>query len=154
MKKVITLGLALAAVMAGIFVPSGNAMADFAVHSGSICHSYDKGQVNDIDFFSDGVKNIAIAPRRVICPLVVTHTPGQTTGDVYVYYSTNVSFSCTLYSYDWTGAFLGSKTSSPYPAVTALRIGSVLSTEISNHSLVCTLPANGKGKIVSIESNF
>jgi hypothetical protein len=151
MKTLIALGFTIAASMAGVLVPSSNVLAATAIHHGSICHNYDRGQANDPDFYADGVKNSATGGRYVICPLVVTHTSGQTTGSVYIDANTPTPFTCTLYSYNWNDTYLGSKSAT----VNGLTfIGTVPANSYSDHSVLCYLPANYTGKIVAIESNF
>jgi hypothetical protein len=159
MKKSITLGLALVAVMAGSLIPNSNVLAANAIHSGAICHNYDKGQANDPDFYPNGVKNSATASRKVICPLVVTHVLVQEDNGQYenfgieLFFNTPTAFSCTLYSYDsFDDRFLGSKTATTGTGVGSVFIGYVPANYGSNHNVVCTLPANQKGRIISIDA--
>jgi hypothetical protein len=151
MKTLFTLSLTLAAVF---LAPFGAVQAAPAIHAGSICHNYNKNQANDLDFYTDGVKNGATSSRAVICPLVVTHTSGQTTGSVYIDFNTPTAFSCTLYSYSYKDAYLGSKTATTGTGASFVYLGTVPANTYSNHSVLCTLPANYVGKIVAIESNF
>jgi hypothetical protein len=152
--KTIALGLTIAASMAGVLVPSSNVLAAPAIHSGSICHNYNSGQANDLEFYTDGVKNRATTSRSVICPLVVTHTSGQIIGYVWVDFKTPTAFTCTLYSYTAYGTFWGSKTATTGTGASFVFIGYVPANTYSNHSVVCTLPANYVGKIVALETNF
>jgi hypothetical protein len=155
MKTSITLGLTLAASLAAVLVPSSNVLAAPAIHSGNICHNYNKNQANDLDFYTDGAKNGVAAARSVICPLVVTHTPGQTTGSVWIDFNTSVPFTCTLYSYSDGDVYLGSKSATTGSGTSRFTfIGTVPANTFSNHSVLCTLPASYAGKIVAIESNF
>jgi hypothetical protein len=155
MKTLIALGFTIAASMAGVLVPSSNVLAATAIHHGSICHNYNKGQANDLDFYTDGVKNGATSLRAVICPLVVTHTSGQTTGSVYIDFNTPTPFTCTLSSYNWNDTYLGSKTVTTGSGTARLAfIGTVPANTFSNHNVLCYLPPNYTGKIVAIESNF
>jgi hypothetical protein len=157
MKKSITLSLALVAVMAGSLIPSSNVLAANAIHSGAICHNYDKGQANDPDFYPNGVKNSATASRKVICPLVVTHVQKEVGGEyedfgIELFFNTPTAFSCTLYSYSSDDKFLGSKTATTGTGVGSVFIGYVPANYGSNHNVVCTLPANQKGRIISIDA--
>jgi hypothetical protein len=153
MKTSITLGLALVAVMAGSLFPSSNVMAR-AVYNGAICHNYDKGQANDLDYYGDGVKNVATAPRRVICPLAVEHTPGETVGGIWVDVNTSIPIKCTAYSFAYDDIFLGAKTNTSTIGITSVFLDTVIEDDFSSHSVVCTLPANGKGKIVAIHPSL
>lgn len=154
MKKSIVLGLTLAAALAGVLVPSSNVLAGPAVHSGSICQHWNPGEANFPIYYADGIKNSSTTAKYVICPLVVTHTAGQTTGSVYVQVNTPVAFSCTLYSYSWFDTFLGSKSGNTSAASKLLFLGTVPANTFSSHSVLCRLPASYTGKIVGIEANF
>jgi hypothetical protein len=168
MKTSYILGLALAATLTGSLTASDPASAASLItipgsilsilppptmHHGSVCRNYDVGQANFFDFYSDGVNNTdTTSYRSVICPLEVKHTSGQTTGKVYVDAvapTGGAKINCTLYSYSWQDAYLGSK-SGTAPGW----FDSVPANVYSNHSVVCSLPPNRNGKIVAIEAYF
>lgn len=150
MKSIIVFSLTLAA----FFLTPFSIQAAPAIHNGSICHNYNKGQANDLDFYTDGIKNASTGYRSVICPLVVTHTAGQTYGSVYVDFNTPTAFSCTLYSYSYYDTYLGSKSATTSTGASFVYLGTVPANTYSNHAVLCTLPPNYAGKIVAIESNF
>jgi hypothetical protein len=155
MKTLNALALFIVTSLAATMTPTSNALAAAVIHSGSVCHNYNKGEANDPDFYVDGTKNSSTSSRSVICPLTVTHTSGQTTGTVVVDFNTSTPFSCTLYSYSYSDTYLGSSTvttgsgSSRY-----VYLGTVPANSLSNHSVLCTLPPNYAGKIVAIEAYF
>jgi hypothetical protein len=157
MKISIALGMTLVANIVGLLVPSNAVLAATVFHHGSICHSLNQSQAKDLVINTEGVRNIATATRKVICPLVVTHTPGQTTGGVLVDNRTQVplstSISCTLYSYDFVGSFLGSTTNTS-GFNSYITLSGVPANIFSNHTVVCSLPPNSSGRLIGIESAF
>lgn len=154
MKKSIVLGLTLAVGLAGVLVPSSNVLAAPAIHSGSICQHRTPGDAIFPKYYANGISNSSTSDKIIVCPLVVTHTSGQSTGYVYVDHNNTVGFNCTLYSYSDSDTFLGSKTVFMPPSTKYTLIANVPANTFSNHSVVCFLPANEGGKIVAIESNF
>ncbi len=157
MKTSIALVMTLAASIVGVFAPSNVAFAATVFHHASICHSLNANQENDLVINTQGVRNKATTARMVICPLVVTHTPGQTTGGVLVDYKTTDPFStsitCTLYSYDYLGSFMGSTTNTSGFNTYISLLGVPVDT-FSNHVVLCSLPPNSTGRIIGIESAF
>lgn len=157
MKKFVTLIFTFAINMIGILSISNSALAATVFHHGSICRSLNQSQAKDLVINTEGVRNIATTARSVICPLVVTHTPGQTTGGVLVDYRTTVPFStaisCTLYSYEFTGSFMGSTTNTS-GFNTYISLLGVPADIFSNYTVLCSLPPSSTGRLIAIESAF
>jgi len=157
MKTLSALVLSIVAGFASVFGSSNLVLAATVFHHGSICHSLNANQENDLVINTQEVQNIATTTRRVICPLVVTHTPEQISGGVLVDYRTSVPFStaitCTLYSYSYLGNFMGSKTSTSGFNNYISLLG-VPADIFSNHVVLCSLPPNSTGRLIGIESAF
>lgn len=157
MKTLKTLTLAVATALVGGLMAANTALAAPWVHHGSICTNYNKGQANDFDFYvGGGIKNGATTNRYTICPLVTLQTPGKTTGSVTVQFdnSSGAPISCWVYTYDWNDSPKGTVAVSLPANGTIATASNVPNGFYFRHSLLCNLPANYRGAINGIESNF
>jgi hypothetical protein len=121
-------------------------------HSGTICKNYNAGQALDIDYLANGTRNLASSPRFVICPLVTAGT-GSLNTNLFVdgYAAPGQTIFCTVYSYSYKGAFLGSKS---FPSAMTGTFDVYLSvpdgTVWGGLSVLCELPPSGQGVIYDI----
>lgn len=123
---------------------------------GTICHHYNASQSADIDFVTSGTYNISSSSRSVICP--VPRAPlasGATSGGFYIdgYNPTGKTTSCTLYSYNFNGSYLGSSSFSITTAGSFDKYVSLTSDQLSYFaytSVLCTLPDSSSAKIYGI----
>lgn len=152
MKSVYGLGLAATLSAIASFCLSSNAYAVNANHSGTVCKNYNAAQATDIDYLTNGTRNLNASSRYVICP--ITRSPTSTNQvSVYVdgFAASGKTISCTLYSYDYNGTFIGSQ-SFPTPRTgTFDQYLSVAGRYWSNASVLCLLPASAGGIIYGVE---
>ncbi|HXL82713.1 MAG TPA: hypothetical protein VN989_01145 [Casimicrobiaceae bacterium] len=153
MKSVITLGLALAVGAFGSIGVATTAQATNLNHSGTICKNFNASEVLDIDYLPNGTRNLNVSPRSVVCPIVRSPTSTNTL-TVYVdgKNSGAATTTCTLYSYNYTGAFMGS--TSFTAGGTYDRLLSLASPQAPNWaaaSLICGLPGSAQGTIYDID---
>lgn len=141
-------GLTLAAGALGIGA-GGTASAATAQNinaNGNSCKNYNAWDVQDIDYYVHGVRNINVDARYVICPLA-SHPvsgPGQSfivDGSNYNGYST----TCTIYAYDFNGNFLSSTSFTRSDAIysNATQVSSV--SYWGYTSMLCLLPGSTGG---------
>jgi hypothetical protein len=152
MKSAFVLGFTLAVGALGSLGLSGNAYAVNANHSGTICKNYNAAEATDIDYLPSGTRNLNANPRYVICPIVRSPT---STNQVNVYVdgfaSAGHTVSCTLYSYDFNGTFLGTQ-SFPAPRTGVFdQYLSVPGAYWSNASVLCYLPGSATGIIYDVD---
>ena len=155
MKSVLKLGLIAALGSVGSLAVVSEAQAVNANHSGTICKNYNAGDVGDIDYVTSGTRNLNANPRFVICPLVRSPT---TDSSIAAYVDGNhfgvQTTSCTLYSYNYTGAFLGSTSFTrnqsgawdqfvSLPAPQAPFYGSL--------AVLCTIPGSANGVLLDVD---
>ena len=154
MKISLALGLALPlgafALMGGV---PNTAHAANGNHSGTICKNYNASQATDIDYLTNGTRNLNSSSRPVICPLV-TAGSGNATTNVYVdgFAAPGRTISCTLYSYDYHGNFLGAKS---FPSAQSGKFDIYVSVPSGGYygglSVLCTLPPSAQGVIYDID---
>lgn len=153
MKTALSLGLALTLGTFGSLSLPGNAYAVNANNSGTSCKNYNAAQVADIDYLPSGTRNLNASSRYVICPVVRSTTSVSNRVNVYVdgFAAAGRTISCTLYSYDFTGTFLGSQS---FPAARTGTFDQYLSVAGSywgNASVLCLLPASAGGVIYDVD---
>jgi hypothetical protein len=154
MKISLALGLALTL---GTFVLVGGAPntahAVDANHSGTLCKNYHASQVTDIDYLSNGVRNLSSSSRYVVCPLVISPAASAASATVYVdgIAASGQTISCTLYSYDEDKNLIGSK-SFPTPITGTFDVLlSVPSYYWATSSVLCRLPPSSAGIIYDVD---
>ncbi len=124
--------------------------------SGTLCKNYNAGQVTFIDYLVDGTRNLASYAVPVICP-VARNTSDTNGATVFVNLTTfsAQTTSCTAYSYDFTGAFLGSasgsSTGTGFQTIGLNLSGAGKSTVWSNYSVLCTIAGNGQALIYDVD---
>lgn len=141
-KSIFTRALASLALGSALIGMHGSAMALTTEH-GSICKPY--GYSNTAGLYASiyGVSNYSGAGLGVICPVVRTVAAPAGGFSVWVDVSTaSGSFSCTLYSTNYNGTYLG--------AVSFSGVGTHLLTlpqsqvpYYSSQSVYCYMPNNG-----------
>jgi hypothetical protein len=153
MKISLALGLALPLATFALMGGAPNtAHAANANHSGTICKNYNAAEATDIDYLTNGTRNLNANPRFVICPLVVAATTNSST-KVHVdgFAFPGQTIFCTLYSYDNEGHFLGSKSFPSAQTGTFDVKLSVPSNSSSALSVLCELPPSAQGVIYDID---
>jgi len=152
MKSAYGFGVFVAISAFASFGLCSNAYAVNANHSGTVCKNYNASQVTDIDYLPNGTRNLNASARYVICP--ITRSPTSTNQvSVYIdgFASSGNTVSCTLYSYDYNGTFLGSQ-SFPTPRTgTFDQHLAVAGSYWGNASVLCLLPGNAGGIIYGVE---
>jgi len=154
MKISLALGLAVTLGTSALMgaVPN-TAHAANGNHSGTICKNYNAGQVKDIDYLTNGTRNLNSSSRFVICPLVTAGT-GNANMSVFVdgYANSGQTITCTLYSYDFHGNFLGAKS---FPSALTGKFDVYLSvpngTIWGGSSVLCLLPGSAQGVIYDVD---
>ena len=153
MKTALSLGLALTLGTFSSMSLPGNAYAVNANNAGTSCRNYNASQVTDIDYLPNGTRNLNASSRFVICPIVRSPTSASYAVNVYVdgFAAAGRTISCTLYSYDYTGAFLGSQS---FPAARTGTFDQYLSVAghyWSTASVLCLLPGSASGIIYDVD---
>jgi hypothetical protein len=153
MKTALSVGLALTLGTFGLLSLPGNAYAVNANNSGTSCRNYNAAQVADIDYLPSGTRNLNASSRFVICPIVRSPTSASYAVNVYVdgFAAAGKSISCTLYSYDFTGTFLGAQS---FPAARTGTFDQYLTVAghyWSNASVLCLLPGSAGGIIYDVD---
>jgi len=153
MKTALSLGLALTLGTFGLLSLPGNAYAVNANNSGTSCRNYNAAQVADIDYLPSGTRNLNASSRFVICPIVRSPTSASYAVNVYVdgFAAAGKSISCTLYSYDFNGTFLGAQS---FPAARTGTFDQYLTVAghyWSNASVLCLLPGSAGGIIYDVD---
>lgn len=153
MKTALSLGLALTLGTFGLLSLSSTANAVNANNSGTTCKNYNASQVTDIDYVPSGTRNLNASSRYVICPIVRSPTSSSYAVNVYVdgFAAAGRSISCTLYSYDFTGTFLGSQSFPTARTGTFDQYLSVAGHYWSNASVLCLLPGSAGGIIYDVD---
>ena len=153
MKTALSVGFALTLGTFGLLSLSSNAYAVNANNSGTSCRNYNAAQVADIDYLASGTRNLNASSRYVICPIVRSTTSASYAVNVYVdgFAAAGKSISCTLYSYDFTGTFLGSQSFPTARTGTFDQYLSVAGHYWSNASVLCLLPGSAGGIIYDVD---
>ena len=153
----ISLAIGLATTL-GTFVLGGGANtahAENGNHSGTICKNYNAAEVTDIDYLTNGTRNLNMSPRFVICPLVTAPTPNAKIVYVGGFAASGQTILCTLYSYDQVGNFLGGNSFPSamtgnfyvYLSIPAVSSGASWGTS----SVLCVLPPSASGVIYDVD---
>jgi len=155
MKSAIRVGFALAMFAFGSLGFVTGAHATNANHSGTICKNYNASQVTDIDYLVSGTRNLNASARSIICPIVRAPTSTNNAA-VYIdfYHSGTQTTSCTLYSYNYNGTYMGSasftQTGSGYfDKYLSLPAGQA--PYWANLAVLCTIPGGATGLLVDID---
>jgi hypothetical protein len=124
-------------------------------HSGTICHAYNAGQATSIDYLANGARVLGAYSLPVICPIVrSTNNSAGATFDIDVTHSGTQTTSCTVYSYSYTGTYLGSAYASWNGAGQhefSLTIPNGQSNYWSTYAVLCYLPASATGVLNDID---
>jgi hypothetical protein len=151
MRTAISLGLALIVGAFALTSPRA-ANAVNANIAGTACHNYNAADDKYIDYLVSGVRNIDTVAHTVICPLV--RSPASATEAVTVYVDGNSAagypIACVLYSYDYTGAFIGSASMAGKTGTFDTQV-TVAGKWWSTATLYCTLPPSSKGVIFDVD---
>lgn len=153
MKISLALGLALASGTYALIGGASNvAHAVNANHSGTICKNYNASQATDIDYLPYGTRNLNSSTRFVICPLV-TSGNSNATAAVFVdgYAAAGQTINCTLYSYNYKGAFLGATSFSSAQTGTFDIYLKVANNYYDGLSVLCSLPPSAQGIIYDFD---
>lgn len=145
MKSLIATGLVLCAGIVGSLAPASNAYALPINHAGQICHARSDSRTPNFSFSSLGIRAEVSNAGEVICPLVIQK---DVTGGLSVDVSVSRTdpnagrTSCSLFSHDWPGTFLGVATGSidPPSQFIRLRLTGAQTRFFSYYSVTCNLP--------------
>jgi hypothetical protein len=148
--------------LAGALVSLGpTAHADNINTSGVTCQNYNAGQALDIDYLTNGVRNLNAATRQVICSVSRSPIPLGSQAQFFVdgHNNANTCTTCTLtmYLFGGTVAEIQSfRNCAPATAplnwdqlVTFTTITPVLDT-FDYASLLCTLPGSTNGILYGV----
>jgi hypothetical protein len=94
--------------LVGILASFGvTAYADNINTSGVVCQNFNAAQALDIDYLTNGVRNLNAAARSVICSLPRSPLAASAIPEFFVdgQNNTGTSTSCTLTVYDFLGKF-------------------------------------------------
>jgi len=152
-SKSLKLGLLFAAgTLATI---TATASADNINTSGVLCQNFNAREALDIDYISSGVRNLAAAPRLVICAMPrspLAATPFRT---FYVDGQNNAgtATSCTITVYSYQGIIQSTQSftesAGPAPWDHGVTMPVVPGT-FDYASLLCSLPANAGGTLFGV----
>jgi hypothetical protein len=153
MKTALSLGLSLTLGTFSLLSLASNAYAVNTNNSGTSCKNYNAAQVADIDYLPNGTRNLNASSRYVICPIVRSPASTGTAVSVYVdgFAAAGRTISCTLYSYDYNGTFLGSQSFPTARTGTFDQYLSVAGHYWGNASVLCLLPASAGGIIYDVD---
>ncbi len=152
MKSITALGIGLASVVVSVFA-SSNVLAAATVYGGSSCHNLEGKDAGNVEFYEHGATNASNISSKLICPLV-KHTNDFNGLTVRVNFDSRGAntVTCTLYSRNWNGSSLGSKTvKNKRSGKESLTIRVPTSTTRSYFSLICNLPPKEVSEIFSVE---
>jgi hypothetical protein len=125
-------------------------------HSGTICKNYNASEVSSIDYLVNGTRSLQATTTYLICPLT-RNTSNSGGAWVYVDVTNSGSHttSCTAYSYDYNGTFLGSSsatwTGSGFHEFALNLTGTGKSTSWSDYSVLCSVPGSASGLIMGVD---
>lgn len=145
MRMATALALALVVSVSGLVGVSSRAYAVNSNISGTACTSYYGSQTGDFEYSGPGILNVAASGTSdyIVCPVVRSPTSSN---QVTAYLDGSVPAGstafCTLYSFDYTGTFLGSQSSSNNNTFDVLL--SVPGSYYGNASVICLLPYQGQ----------
>lgn len=130
---------------AALFVLLG-AQSAFALTTehATICKPYGNSSTSGLYSYTSGVYNYSNSAMSVICPVVRTAAAGTAGFSVWVDGTSSGTTSCTLYSYNYTGAYLGSISFSA--AGRFDRLLTLPQSQVptySSQAVYCYLPTNG-----------
>jgi hypothetical protein len=146
------IGWWLVAGMLGLAANLSDATAGEQINvHGIACYAKNGSQQGDLEYVPAGVRvKLGIVPREIACAVARTSpTTGPDGLGFFVDGSNNFSqtTSCTIYSYDFTGSFLGSAQFSS----TSANYDNFLSLPPANTpafayiGMICTIPGNTNG---------
>lgn len=141
----ITKTLTLLALGSALIGMHGSAMA-LTTQNGSICKPYGNSNIGGLISTMFGVGNNSGAPMGVICPVVRTVAAPAGGFSVWVdgAASANETTSCTLYSVEYNGTYLGAVSFSSTGSFSRLlTLPQAQVTTFSSQSVYCLLPASG-----------
>ena len=137
------------------------AHADNINTSGVVCQNYNAGQALDIDYVTNGARNLNAAARPVVCSLPRSPLAAGAIPEFFVdgQNNTGASTSCTLTVYDFLGTFKQSQSFTESAPATGPRNWDHLVQFAANAvttfdyvSVLCTLPGNANGLIHGVTS--
>jgi len=152
-KAVLMGSLFLAGALA---LTGGTVRADTdATSHGAICHAYNAWNVQDIDYATNGVFNMAGGVIPVICPAPRTQVYGES--PVFIVDGNNfegTSTPCTMYVFHSTGYTKKAKTFelSGQSSSVYVDLGGVSTTDYV--VMLCTLPPGAKGLIRGVRASL
>ena len=130
---------------AALFVLLGSQSA-FALTTehATICKPYGNSGTAGLFSYTNGVYNNSGTAMGVICPVVRTVAAGAAGYSVWVDGTSSSTTSCTLYSYNYAGAYLGSTSFSATGRFS--RLLTLPQSQVptySSQAVYCYLPTNG-----------
>jgi hypothetical protein len=144
MQSTTTLLLSALLGSIGLMGVPTSASATVTTQPGTSCKAY--GNSKGLKNYLQGINNPTATAQGVVCPVTRTALPTGTNWPVYVdgNFGAGVGY-CTLYSYDFTGGYLGSYTVSGITGVfdKLLILPATQVTPYSYQSVYCNVPAGG-----------
>jgi hypothetical protein len=136
----------------GLVGISGSAFALTTEH-GTICKPYGNSNTANLFSYTNGVTNGAAGAMGVICPVIRTAPAGAGGFSVWVDGSGGTGTAyCTLYSYNYTGAYLGSVSFNATGTFTRLvTLPQAQVPTYSSQAVYCSLPGGSQGRLFDIE---
>jgi hypothetical protein len=156
-QSVMMRALVLSVVLLGALAILSTAHA-VTNHAGAICKNYFASEAALIDYNPHGTRSLKTSATAIICPLTrhVVNTNG-TTVFVDITHSGFFTTSCTAYSFDFSGFFLGSVSASftgtGFHEFALNLNGNGLSRVFSDYSVLCVIPGNAGGILNSIDTS-
>jgi hypothetical protein len=164
-KQLPAMAIAFACATVGVLTPDWRTELHAAGYgtydnsSGVICKNYSPANAANIDYLTYGVtnsnRNRSRSGSNVICPLnrATTNTNGGTV-NIFVNHLSNVTTSCTFYSYDLTGTLFGSSTASVsgngLKNIT-ISLGDGTSSANTNYIVTCLLPGSSQSVLTGVK---
>jgi len=133
---------------------SANA-ANITTHGGA-CRNFDPAGVSKLDYFTSGVRNLSTTtPVNVICPVEREPLPaGVANGIIYIDGANagGTTTSCTVYSFDFTGTLLGTRSVSSSASQYDMSVSfpAALLPQYAYVAAVCTLPTNSNSVLKGV----
>jgi hypothetical protein len=152
MKSISKLALSAMVSACGLVGLQGSAFALTTEH-GTICKAYGNSNTANLYSYTNGVVNGSAAAMGVICPVVRTIAAPASGFSVWVDGSGGTGTAyCTLYSYNYTGAYLGSVSFNATGNFT--RLVTLPQAQVpfySSQAVYCYLPGSSQGRLFDIE---
>jgi hypothetical protein len=146
-------------VLSGVLSSVGSTVhADNINTSGAVCQNYNASQALDIDYLTNGVRNLNVDPRSVICALPRSPDTAGLLGEIIIdgHNTPGTCTPCTVTAYDALGTVTMTKSITECVGLfdpdhadwrQPVVFTSAQLPASAYVSVVCTLPGSGQGLI-------